>query len=518
MSAHSLRPYQLEGLAAITERCAAGVHRQLGVLPTGTGKTVLFAAAIHERGGRAVVLVHRDELVRQAVDKLHAGTPDARVGIVKAEQDETDAEIVVASVQTLASPRRLARLLGPYRTVVVDEAHHAAAETYRRVIDHLVTDETLLLGVTATPGRGDGLGLEQVFDEIVFRKTLPEMIAAGFLSDLRAIQVQMPDLDLDRVAVNRGDYAAGGLGDALEQAHLPEVAARAYCEHASGRRALVFTPTVDLAHATAKAFEKAGVMAEAVDGTTPIEERRATLERFHVGTTAVLLNCNVFTEGYDEPAVDCVINGRPTRSSGLYLQMIGRGTRRHPGKDDCLILDLVGSTTRHGLVTLAGLAGAAPEAVGRKGLIRSLTEDRPALAAPGTWAAELVAREVDLFRQRPMAWVKAGKGWILYYGTGTIVLEGEPGGTWRALDRPREGQPSLIASGLSLEWAQGTGEDVVREAGGAFLARSDAPWRSRPATDKQLGLLRRMRVRFSPEITGGEASDLISARMARRSA
>ena len=576
----ALRGYQLDAIKAIEARYQAGIRRQLLVLPTGTGKTVVFAEVVRRRRRRAVILVHRDELVRQADDKLRA--IGLRVGIVKAEQDETGADVIVASVQTLARPQRLARLvssaagpaahpqgprdavgdllsgasprsstasalrrgspasstaseppeelvfsaprrgprpqgLGPFRTVVVDEAHHAAAASYRTVLDHLVGDDTLLLGVTATPGRGDGAGLDDVFDEIVYQKTLPEMVCAGYLSDLRAVRIDVP-VDLDKVAVSAGDYTAAGLGEALEEAHLPAIAARAYCDHAPGRRALMFTPTVALAHQSAQALRDAGVPAEALDGTTPLDERRSILGRFDRGETEVLANCGVLTEGFDCPAIDCVIVGRPTRSQLLYLQMIGRGTRRHPGKSDLLIVDLVGSTTRHGLVTLAGLSGLDDEVLER-GVARALTEGkRPAMPAKGgTWAGDLAAHEIDLFRRRPMAWVAAGSRWLLGYGPGSVVLE-PAGGGWQVVDRPRDAAPTLVAGDLSLLWAQGVGEDVVRSkgTGATILARSDAPWRKRPASDKQLDCLRRMRIGVDPdELTAGEASDIISARMAR---
>ncbi len=510
-----LRPYQHEGLVASQTRYRSGVRRQLLVLPTGTGKTVVFAETIRQRRGRAVVLVHRDELVRQAVEKIRTANPDMVVGVVKAQEDETGAHVIVASVQTLAHDRRLGRLVGPFATVIVDEAHHAAAATYRKIIKALVGSETLLLGVTATPGRGDGVALKTVFDEIVYRKTLPEMICGGYLADLRAVQVSVDGLNLDQVASRNGDWSDGALGEALGDAHLPDVAAKAWHDHAAGRRGLLFTPTVALAHASADALTSSGVAAEAVDGTTAPGERRAILRRLKTGETSVVTNCGVLVEGFDEPAVDAIIIGRPTRSQGLYLQMLGRGTRPHPGKTDCLIVDLVGSASRHDLITLAGLAGVDPRAVARKGVTEALTERSFAPALAGTWAAELQSTELNLFRRRPMAWVCSGQRWILPTGTGTVSLE-PASGRWSVVERTRTEPPVTVAAGLSLEWAQGTGEDVVRSRGGTMLAKADAPWRARPASEKQLHALRRMRIRVAPGLTAGAASDLISARMGQR--
>lgn len=509
----TLRGYQLKAVAAIEARYAAGIHRLLAVMPTGTGKTVVFSEAIRRRGGRAVVLVHRDELVRQAVEKLGVVDPDATVGVVKAGEDQVGAQVVVASVATLAHPKRLDRLTGPYATVVVDEAHHAVAGTYRTIVDRLVGRETLLLGVTATPGRGDKLALAGVFDEIVYRWSLPEAISSGYLADLRAIQVSA-DVDLDQVRTQgSGDWSAEALGEALEMAGLPGVAARAWCEHAAGRRGIVFTPTVTLAYAVADALTDAGVAAEGLDGTTPAAVRRAILDRLHTGETAVVVNCGVLTEGFDEPAVDCIVVARPTRSQSLYLQMIGRGTRTHPGKNDCLIIDLVGSTTRHQLVTLAELSGIDPDRLAATTLGDALAadtdDDDAATAPPGTWVADLASKEIDLFRRRPMAWVASGKTWRLAAGAGQIALEPAPdaalrlvrpaetaGGSWNVIDRPRGARPALLASGLSLEWAQVLAEDVIRQRGDAALARTDAPWRAKPASDSQRTCLARWGVAY----------------------
>ncbi len=511
----ALRPYQLEALEAIEDRFNAGVRRQLVALPTGTGKTVVFAEVIRRRPGRALVLAHRGELLDQATDKIIAAAPGLRVGIVKAERDEASADVVVASVQTVASERRLGRLGGPFATVVVDEAHHAAATSYRDVIGRTVTETTLLLGVTATPGRGDGIGLDGVFDEIVYRRSIVEMIAAGYLVDLRGVQVIVPGLDLARVAVRRGDYADGDLAAALAAAHLPGIVARAWSEHAADRRGLVFTPSVALAHACAAELNAAGVPSAALDGTTPPDERADILARLGSGELQAVPNCAVLTEGFDEPTIDCIVVARPTRSQGLYLQCIGRGTRLSPGKADCLILDLVGSTGRHGLVTLAGLAGVDADEAEKRGVADLLAAARPEIAPAGTWAGEIVAGHVELFRRRPMAWVAAGRTWLVASGDGQIVLVPTAGG-WDVVDRPRNAQPSTLARGLSLEWAQGFAEDVIRQRGAVWLARADAPWRAKVATGKQLDALARMRIPHPPAITAGEASDLISAKVARR--
>src|SRR5437879_6481153 len=175
------RPYQHEAVAALLAAAARGVQRPLLVLPTGTGKTIIFALLVQRHGGRALILAHRDELIQQAVDKLHVVDPTLPLGVVQAEQDRHDASIVIASVQTLSRRTRLTRLVPDFQTIVIDEAHHAPAPTYRRILEYCRAsrpDGPLVVGVTATPERGDRHALRQVFEHIVYQQTLLEMMQA----------------------------------------------------------------------------------------------------------------------------------------------------------------------------------------------------------------------------------------------------------------------------------------------------------------------------------------------------
>jgi len=244
----ALRPYQHDAAEAFRAGARRGLRRMLIQMATGLGKTVLFAHLAHEAvalGGRVLIVAHRDELLAQARDKLLLADPSADVGIVRAELDECDAQIVVASVQTLAQSHRLARV-GRFSLIVIDEAHHAAAASYHAILDALgafASVGPLVLGVTATPGRGDGVGLDEIFEEVVYAKTILSGIRDGYLADLRAVSVTL-DTDFSAVRSRGGDLAEGELGDALLTADAPEHVASAYREHADGRRALVFAPTV----------------------------------------------------------------------------------------------------------------------------------------------------------------------------------------------------------------------------------------------------------------------------------
>src|SRR3989475_4967611 len=385
------RPYQHEAVAALLAAAARGVQRPLLVLPTGTGKTIIVALLVQRRGGRALILAHRDELIQQAVDKLHLVDPTLRLGVVQAARDEHTAPTVVASVQTLSRRTRLSRLVPDFQTIVIDEAHHAPAPTYRRILEYCRAwhpDGPLVVGVTATPERGDHHSLRPVFDRIVYQKTLLEMMQAGYLVDLRALQVLL-QADFGALRTQHGDFVDAELETLLLAANAPAQVLAAFQSHAADRKALLFTPTVALAYAMAETFCAAGIAAEALEGTTPITTRRALLQRLHTGATRVVANCAVLTEGFDEPSVDCIIIARPTQSLPLYQQMLGRGTSMYPGKTDCLILDVVGVSTRHTLHTAATLFGCAPATLARQSVLEVLAARerqarQPAAGVAGT--------------------------------------------------------------------------------------------------------------------------------------
>ena len=514
------RPYQTEAVTACLEAAATGQRRVLVALPTGTGKTIIFAKLLQQRGGRSLVLAHRDELIQQAADKLRLVDDTLRIGIVKADRDETTAPTVVASVQTLARPQRLERLTPDFTTLVVDEAHHAVADTYQRILGHFGAWEPtgpLLVGVTATPERGDKQVLADVFEAIVYQKSILEMLRAGYLCDLRAVQV-MVQANFSALRTTRGDWQDGDLERALLAANAPAQVLEAFQEHARDRKALCFTPTVKTAYAIAEAFQEAGIAAEALDGTTPLDERRGILQRLHTGETQVVCNCGVLTEGFDEPSIDCIIMARPTQSRVLYTQMLGRGTRTYPGKPDCLILDVVGVTTSHRLQTVATLFELSPAALKEQSLLEAIEaqEARERSSREGfATAGPLVARAVDLFARRPLAWVQTRRGaWVLGLGgeQGRLRLEMVAGhDTWRVLHEHTDGHTEVRHQALPLGYAQGAAEDLARALGAGRLLDPQAPWRQTPATDKQKEALRKWGVAFDPAITKGEAGALLTA-------
>jgi superfamily II DNA or RNA helicase len=528
-----LREYQVEALNRVAQAMDRGVRRQLLVAATGLGKTIIFAALAERMGGRTLILAHRDELVAQAAAKVREVWPGVDVGIVKADLDYVHSQVVVASVQTLARARRLARLAATplFNLVVVDEAHHTAADTYRRVLDAVGAGKQngpLLLGVTATPDRGDGKGLDDLFDEITFTADMVWGIRAGYLADVRGLRVHMDSLDLGSIRTRHGDYDQGQVGAALEAGAVEELVYRAWREHASDRQTLVFTPTVATAAIVANYFVRAGVRAEWVSGDTPLDQRRALLRQYKNGEVQVLANCAVLTEGYDDPRTDCIVVARPTKSRALYAQMVGRGTRRHPEKTDLLVLDVVGATLAHSLVTVPSLFGIEEEEDRRKAettpLSVVLQERDDRLVALG----RLTAVEADMFRQMRgsgIAWVR-----ITDRRTGNVVAyERALGGKnrprvavrhdirgWIAEVRPAEGRAKTLIADVTLDLAQGVAEDFIRKQGIDALVNLDAPWRQREPTAKQVEAARKWRLRIDPNWTAGELSDALDRHIAQR--
>lgn len=543
INAPELRDYQHEAVTACLDAASAGQRRALVVLPTGTGKTVAFAELIRRRGGRALVVAHRDELLAQATERLvAAGIDSERVGRVQASADEVGAEVVVASAQTLARSPRRARLLaseadgGAFATVVVDEAHHGVAPSYKALLDDLDAavgaTGRLVTGWTATPNR---VGLKQVFGEAVFRRDLVDMIGAGWLSDLKGRRVAAR-LDLGSVRRSHGDYSENALVDALTRADMPELVAESWTRFAEGRQSLVFVPGVKLAHKTAKALRARGVAAGAVDGAMALEDRSRVLDRYRSGKLAVLVNCAVLTEGVDLPETSCIVVARPTLSPLLYAQMVGRGTRLAPGKADCLVLDLVGASDMHDLdhlgqvgpspMTLGSLAGLSLE--DDTSLLDAALADRDhrdRLAALLGDHARLVADDAELFGRRRLRWLTLPGDHpthVLSAGdAGHVVVVAEPAGTWGVhLVAPRAGEgAAVLGSGLTLDGATGVAEHEVLRRHATHLVSVDAAWRQRPATERQLAFLvkaRRVPADVASTLTRGQAADLIDGTIAAR--
>ena len=339
-----LKPHQIAARTAIFDRLDQGVTSQLCAIPTGGGKTYL-AISVSMAFQRTLFIAHREELIAQTVAAVERIDPDRRVGYVVQGRHEVDAPFVVGMVQTLHN--RLEQIPPDwFDLVVIDEAHHSSAKTYRTIADHFTPK--LRLGLSATPERADGSDLSHLFSEISYQLSLAEAIESGYLVKPIARQC-LTSCSLAGVKSLGGDLNERDLSIAVDVSERNEFIVKKYLEHAPGRRTIAFS--VNIAHAKniAAAFNDAGVLAEWVAGDSP--DRADKLARFAAGEFQVLASCMVLTEGYDCPAVDCVLMCRPTKSRSLYCQQIGRGLRLNPGKDDCIVLDFVDVASRHSLIS-----------------------------------------------------------------------------------------------------------------------------------------------------------------------
>jgi superfamily II DNA or RNA helicase len=341
----SLRGYQLAASEAIMSGFG-DFRRQLVVMPTGSGKTVLFAEAASQfQPGRTLVLAHREELIDQAVDKIAKFTglkAEVEMGQRKAS---LDAPIVVASVQTLQRQARRDRWpKHHFSLVVVDEAHHVLAASYLRVLSHFDAHSSVL-GVTATPDRADKRQLAEYFENIAYEIGLIDLVKQAWLSPIRVRTVPL-GLDLRGVRTVAGDYNAEDLGNIVgpQLGKIVEVLAREY----SHRKTIVFLPLISLSKTFTRLCQDAGLRAWHVDGSS--KDRAEILSEFSAARSGIISNAMLLTEGYDEPSIDCVVCLRPTKIRSLYCQIVGRGTRVYPNKDHLLLLDFLWLSDEHSLI------------------------------------------------------------------------------------------------------------------------------------------------------------------------
>ena len=387
-----LRPYQQQARERIHAEWENGHTRTLLVLPTGTGKTIVFASVAADQvraGDRVLILAHRGELLEQAADKLQRST-----GLVSAVE-KADAtclntwfRVVVGSVQTLQRTARLERFPHDYfGTIIIDEAHHAITDGYRRILDYFGSAK--VLGVTATPDRGDMRNLGEVFDSLAFEYKLTDAIKEGYLCHIMAQTIPLK-LDISSVTMSGGDYAVGDLGTALDP-YLEQIAAE-MAQRCKGRKTVVFLPLIKTSQKFRDLLNSHRFRAAEVNGQSA--DRKEVLADFDAGKYNVLCNSMLLTEGWDCPSVDCVVVLRPTKVRSLYSQMVGRGTRLSPGKTDLLLLDFLWMTDKHELCRPADLVCED------RAVARQMTENLAQTGCPEDIEKAAVQASEDVVAQR----------------------------------------------------------------------------------------------------------------------
>ncbi|HJB90263.1 DEAD/DEAH box helicase [Neglectibacter timonensis] len=358
-----LRPYQAEAKQAILAAWDEGYRKTLLVLPTGCGKTVVFSSVTENqvnKGHRVLIMAHRGELLDQAADKLKEASGLDSV-LEKAESTSLGSflPVTVGSVQSLAQEKRLARFPNNYfQDIIVDEAHHCLSDSYKRVLDHFPNAN--ILGVTATPDRGDMKNLGEFFDSKAYEYSMTEAIREGYLCPIKAQMIPL-ELDIADVGISSGDFSAGEIGHALEP-YLHQIASEManYCR---GRKTVVFLPLIATSQKFCAMLNDAGLRAAEVNGNS--DDRSEVLADFEAGKYDVLCNSMLLTEGWDCPSVNCIVVLRPTKIRSLYQQMVGRGMRLSPGKTELLLLDFLWMTERHDLCRPSALI-SKDEAIAKK--------------------------------------------------------------------------------------------------------------------------------------------------------
>ena len=470
---YELRPYQAEAKEAILKAWEEGHRKTLLVLPTGCGKTVVFSSVVEnqvKKGHRVLIMAHRGELLDQAAEKLLVSAGIHSV-LEKAESSSLGSfiPVTVGSVQSLSQEKRLERFPEDYfQDIIVDEAHHCLSESYKRVLEHF--PKANILGVTATPDRGDMKNLGEYFDSKAYEYSLTRAIREGYLSPVRAQMIPLA-LDIQSVRVSNGDYAPSDVGNALSPYLRKIVSEMAhYCK---GRRTVVFLPLVATSKKFCAMLNEAGLKAAEVNGNS--QDRAEVLHDFESGKYDVLCNSMLLTEGWDCPAVDCIVILRPTKCSSLYRQMVGRGMRLSPGKEFLLLLDFLWMTVRHDLCRPSALFGK-DEKIARR-IDKKLSKD------DGIY--DLIEAEEEAERD---------------------IIEEREEALKRVLEEQRARKRKLVDPlqfFLSIE-----AEDLASY-------EPTFPWEMAPATDKQLAYLEKRGIYPEDVKNAGLASTIID-RLKRR--
>lgn len=525
-----LRDYQVDALDALRKGWADGLRR-IGIsLPTGVGKTHIMAHLAAEEARdtgdnrRILFLLHRDELVHQTVAKLQATVdPGTSIGVLKAERNELGARIIVASVHSLRSERRRAQL-PPVKLCIVDEAHVSVSPTYHdvfRALRAMEDDGARLAGFSATWTRSDDRGLGDVWEEIVFARTIKWAIKEGHLVEPRAIQVgagvDLADVRTDKA---KGDYRESDLGRAVMLEELRDTVVAGALRHEPRRPSVLFAPTVESAEFFGEGLREAGFKVEAIFGTVSGTKRRPIFDRHRSGETNVLITCTALAEGWDAPYASRLLLVRPTKHEGLFVQIVGRFIRPFPGKPDALLLDYVGATNDVKLRNAIDLSksvftdldGELQELIEEEEETEPVTRERIIRQKKSSY-------EVDIFAGTSVQWLM-GPSNIPFVPCGdegiVFIVQGADGwhvgvaNGWEANGRPRG---KFVHDGLNETDALAAASDYVENAG-LVLARKSARWRQEEPTEKQKAYAKTLGIIGADNMSKGALSDEMSVAQA----
>jgi superfamily II DNA or RNA helicase len=500
------RPYQKQFITATATAFHEGHRKVLGVLATGGGKTIVFAIIaarfLAKRNERTLILAHREELITQAVDKIEAAT-GLHAAIEKAEmRAPMDAPVVVASIQTMQGDRLKRWPADHFGLVVCDEAHHSISDQWQNTLKHF-DSHARVLGVTATPDRGDKRALAAYYEHVSYECTILDLIRQGFLSPVMVRSVPLK-IDIRNVKSTAGDFDAAGLGDALLP-YLDQIA-EYLAAHCKGRKILAFLPLISTSEKFVEACERAGISSRHVDGSST--HRSQTLAAFGAGEFSLLSNAMLLTEGYDEPSVDCVVVLRATKSRSLYCQMVGRGTRLAPGKENLLLLDFLWLHEKHNLAKAACLVSHCQK---EQESIQKALEDGDKDLGEATDEAAM-EREAALARQLAENQLKRERFMrledVAVVLRDTKLAEYEPTFRWETMP-PTDGQRRTLEK-FRVACPKTRGEAA------ALLDRMFNRSKEKLASVAQVALLTKLRHPNPHQATRDEAKTFIDGRFAKK--
>jgi len=510
----SLRDFQVEAVHRFFEKVNSDITRQLIVLPPATGKTLIAAAIskqFHKESNKErpiLFLVHRDELMNQTIRIIQLMWKGATIGRIKGSENNQNAMILVASIQTLVRGRKLNN---PPSLVIYDEAQHSLSKGSIKLLHDLgcfTNGGPILLGLTATPDRSDNRSLFSVFQEVVYQKDITEMIRSGYLTEIKERKIVIRNLNTSQLPSVSGDYDIDLLGDTMSKNDVVKEIVKSYREHAIGLKTIIFTVTKRQSDVIVTELMKEGIRAVSIDSSHSAKKRTSILIDFCNDKYRVLVNCSLLAEGYDQPDVSCVIIARPTRNKGLYTQMIGRGLSLHPSKEHCLVLDVVGENNDRSLVTSYELFRSSE--IERKNIEKtkvrtgspSRTIDFPLQGAKRDNA------NIPTKHQR-YKWIQlTSAAYFINLGKKrSVFLLSEDQNRWWTLfeDYDKRIYP-LYPDALPIEYAQGIAENFMSEIETPLFA-IHAKWRKRPISITQKSVLKKHNIDFDLSWTMGEAAD-----------
>lgn len=471
-----LRDYQLECLEAVSTEFSKGISRQLIVLPTGSGKTVVMGALAREVNKKTLLLAHREELIDQAVEKFKLIWPDVDIGVCMADRNEINAQVVIASVQSASRPKRLVRLQDQgFEVMMIDEAHHSASESYQNVINTLGfsgNSNKLLLGVTATPQRSDKLGLGDTFTHVTFSRSISTMIKAGYLSPVIGRKI-LTNFSLNGIRSNNGEFSITELAQIVNTPQRNAFIVSKFKEYSGDRKAVAFCCDVKHCQDLSEAFNREGIKSSAVWGDMEGDQRKAVLEHLKQGNIQVATSCGVLVEGFDEPSITCIVMARPTRSQGYYIQCVGRGLRIWPGKLDCLVLDF--SDKHHNLDAVMTLSSTMPEAVHVKEI---LLEHQEINTQAKIEILSECDKEFDVVGNTRFIWTDISEGeWSLQDDDHREIILSPSGEGYTARLYYQDGSSqTVVKEPIPFEYATGCCEDFARRHLKIGFCNLDASW------------------------------------------